>query len=538
MSAIIPAILPRSARELEDSLARLARAPFVQIDVVDGRMAVPVALLSHRHFEVDLMVPSAEQVAGEWLAAGASRLTLHLESLEEPARTLARIKQRYGHESDTVPRPFELGLALGIETDLALLDAHIAHIDYVQLMGIRHIGHQGEPFDERVIGRVRTLHARYPRLTIQVDGGATLATVPELLAAGASRLIVGHAITEAPDADVALASFDVLVKQEPHAHEHRATSTHPKRTSNADDGEGALTDADIQTLEVKANEIRQTIIEMLVAAGSGHTAGPLGMADIFTAFYFHILKHDPKSPEWAERDRLILSNGHIVPVRYATMAHAGYFPIEECLTLRKFGSRLQGHPERLRLPGLETTSGPLGEGLSQAAGIAYALRMDAKGFVNPSLDEGFTKPFIRPRVYCVMSDGEQEEGNTWEAAMFAGKYKLSNLTAVMDRNNIQIDGMTEDIMPLEPLADKYRAFNWHVLEVNGHDIRAFVAAVEEAQAIYEKPTLIIAHTIPGKGVPEIEFDYHWHGKPPSKEEGARFLKEIRSMGGRVPHEYA
>jgi transketolase len=284
----------------------------------------------------------------------------------------------------------------------------------------------------------------------------------------------------------------------------------------------SLTDFEITELEKQAEAIRETIITMLVAAGSGHTAGPLGMADIFTAFYFHILRHDPKNPEWEERDRLVLSNGHIIPVRYATMAHAGYFPVAECLTLRKFGSRLQGHPERLRLPGLETTSGPLGEGLSQAAGMAYAFRMDGK----------------KQRVYCIMGDGEQNEGNVWEAAMFAGKYQLGNLIAIIDRNNIQIDGMTEDVMPIEPIADKYRAFNWHVIEVGGHDFSAFVSAVEEAQAIYEKPTLIIAHTIPGKGVPEIEFDYHWHGKPPTAEEGKRFLQEIRTMGGRVPHEYA
>jgi len=284
----------------------------------------------------------------------------------------------------------------------------------------------------------------------------------------------------------------------------------------------ALTDTEVLLLEKNAEVIRETIISMLVAAKSGHTAGPLGMADIFTAFYFHILKHDAKHPDAPDRDRLVLSNGHIVPVLYATLAHAGYFPIEECRTLRKFGSRLQGHPERVRLPGIETTSGPLGEGLSQASGMAYAFRMDDK----------------KQRVYCLMSDGEQEEGNTWEAAMFAGKYKLSNLTAIMDRNNIQIDGMTEEVMPLEPIADKYRAFNWHVLEVNGHDMRAIVAAVEEAQAIYEKPTLIIAHTIPGKGVPEIEFDYHWHGKTPTTEEGKRFLKELRTMRGKVSHEYA
>lgn len=284
----------------------------------------------------------------------------------------------------------------------------------------------------------------------------------------------------------------------------------------------ALTDSQIAALEEKAREVRETIIEMLTAAGSGHTAGPLGMADIFTAFYFHILKHNPKKPDWAERDRLVLSNGHITPVQYATMAHAGYFPVEECLTLRKFGTRLQGHPERTKLPGLETTSGPLGSGLSQASGMAYGLRMDGK----------------RNRVYCLMSDGEQQEGNIWEAAMFAGKYRLSNLTAVMDRNNIQIDGMTEDVMPLEPLADKYRAFNWHVIEVNGHDLDDFIDAVEHAKAIVEKPTLIIAHTIPGKGIPEIEFDYRWHGKPPSKEEAGRFLKVLRSGDGRVPKEYA
>ncbi|MFA6278854.1 MAG: transketolase [Candidatus Paceibacterota bacterium] len=278
----------------------------------------------------------------------------------------------------------------------------------------------------------------------------------------------------------------------------------------------ALTDEQTRTLEKHATSIRETIIKMLVAAGSGHTAGPLGMADIFAAFYFHILNHDPKNPEWEERDRLILSNGHICPVLYAAMAHAGYFSVSECITLRKFGSRLQGHPDRLLLPGIETTSGPLGEGLSQAAGMAYAF----KNFQ-------FSIPNFQPRIYCLMSDGEQEEGSVWEAAMFIGKNKLSNLTAIMDRNNIQIDGTTEDVMPLEPLADKYRAFNWHVLEVDGHNIAAFIAAIDEAKAISEKPTLIIAHTISGKGVPEIEGDYHWHGKPPTAEEGERFLKEIR-----------
>ena len=272
----------------------------------------------------------------------------------------------------------------------------------------------------------------------------------------------------------------------------------------------AISDKEVDAIEKQAYQIRRTVIEMVAEAKSGHTAGPLGMADIFAALYFHILKHDPKNTDWEERDRLFLSNGHITPVRYAAMAHAGYFPLEECMTLRKFGSRLQGHPERLKLPGVETTSGPLGSGLSQASGYAYAARMDKKKF----------------RVYFAMSDGEQQEGNTWEGVMFAAKYRLTNLTAIMDRNNIQIEGTTEDVMPLEPMADKYRAFNWHVIEVDGHNIRRFVDACEEAAAIQEKPTLILANTIPGKGVKEIENDYKWHGKPPSKEEAVRFLAAL------------
>ncbi len=291
-----------------------------------------------------------------------------------------------------------------------------------------------------------------------------------------------------------------------------------------------ISDKKIKELELHAQDIRETIIEMLVAAGSGHTAGPLGMADIFAALYFEVLEHNPEHPEWEDRDRLILSNGHIVPVRYATMAHAGYFPIPETLTLRKFGSRLQGHPERERLPGMETTSGPLGSGLGQAAGIAYGLRMDGK----------------KPRVYCAMSDGEHDSGNTWEAAMFAGANKLSNLTGIIDRNNIQINGMTEDIMPLENLRAKYEAFNWHVIEIDGHNMREFIDAVGQAKAVYERPTVIIAHTIPGKGIKEIEFDYRWHGSPPGKgptdiipadKQAEVFLKELRTLKGKIQSEH-
>lgn len=281
-----------------------------------------------------------------------------------------------------------------------------------------------------------------------------------------------------------------------------------------------LNDAKIIELEEKANQIRELIISSLLEAGSGHSAGPLGMADIFAAFYFAILNHNPKDPEWGERDRLVLSNGHICPVRYAAMALSGYFPVEELKTLRKINSRLQGHPHRLALPGLETTSGPLGEGLSQSIGIALSARLDKQKF----------------RIYCVASDGEHQEGNTWEAAMFAGKERLDNLTLIIDRNNIQIDGFTEDVMPLDPLKEKYVAFNWHVLEIDGNNIRAFVDAVNEAKSVHEKPTVIIAHTVPGKGVDFMENDFTWHGKPPNEDEAKKALSELKILEGKIENE--
>jgi transketolase len=295
----------------------------------------------------------------------------------------------------------------------------------------------------------------------------------------------------------------------------------------------SLTDTQIKTLEEKALAIRASILEMLVSAGSGHTAGPLGMTDIFTALYFHIANHDPKNPDWPNRDRIILSNGHITPVRYATMAHAGYFPVEELLTLRKFGTRLQGHPERHALPGLENTSGPLGSGLSQAIGMALGLRMDG-GSPLSFKERGLGgEVFPKPHIYCLMSDGELNEGNSWEAIMFAGKEKLSNLTAIIDRNNIQIDGNTEDVMPLEPLADKWRAFNWYVIEIDGHNFQDIVDAVNLAKAVPEKPTVIIARTIPGKGISEIEGDYKWHGTPPNREQADVWLKNLRTLSGKI-----
>lgn len=274
----------------------------------------------------------------------------------------------------------------------------------------------------------------------------------------------------------------------------------------------------------KANDIRRDIITMLAEAKSGHSAGPLGMADIIAALYFNIMNIRPEEPEWPERDIFLLSNGHTVPVQYAAMAEAGYFPKEELMTLRKLGSRLQGHPEREVLPGLENTSGPLGSGLSQAAGYAYSLQYLDK---NP-----------HRFVYVMMGDGELNEGNIWEAAMFAGKNKLSQVIGFIDRNNIQIDGTTEDVMPLEDLRGKWESFGWHVLEVDGHNIESVIDAASQARAVTNRPTVIICHTIPGKGVDFMEYNYKWHGMPPSPEQAKEALEDLRTLGGQITHEGA
>ena len=263
-------------------------------------------------------------------------------------------------------------------------------------------------------------------------------------------------------------------------------------------------------LELRAVEVREGIIRSLLAAGSGHSAGSLDMADVFTVLYGHTMRHDPQRPDWRERDRLLLSCGHIAPVRYAAMATFGYFPVEELLTLRKFGTRLQGHPERMKLPALETTSGPLGEGLAQGVGMAVGGKLDAADW----------------RVYVVTSDGEHECGLHWEAMMTAPKFKLDNLTCIIDRNFIQIDGSTEVVMPLEPLADKYRAFNWEVLECDGNDLAAFIETAERATRCSGKPQVIIANTVPGKGVSYMEGDYTWHGKPPNAQQADEALREL------------
>ncbi len=278
----------------------------------------------------------------------------------------------------------------------------------------------------------------------------------------------------------------------------------------------------LQELETRANDIREDIIRMLEHAGSGHSAGPLGLADIFTALYFDVLKHDPDKPNWKERDILLLSNGHCVPVRYAAMAHAGYFDKKELMTLRQLGSRLQGHPERTKLPGLESTSGPLGSGLSQACGVSLAMRMNNEN---------------HRWVYVVMGDGELDEGNVWEAAMLANKYKLHNIIGIIDRNNIQIDGPTEKVMPLEDLRDKWESFGWNVIDVDGNNIEAFIDACSMGRANTTKPTMIIAQTVPGKGVDFMEYDFKWHGKPPDHDQAKKALHELRTLGGKIRGEH-
>lgn len=271
-----------------------------------------------------------------------------------------------------------------------------------------------------------------------------------------------------------------------------------------------------------ANNIRKSIISMLLEAGSGHTAGPLGLADIFAALYFDILKHDPDAPEWDERDILLLSNGHTVPVRYAAMAEAGYFSKKELKTLRKFGSRLQGHPERTKLPGLEHTSGPLGCGLSQAAGMALSMKL---------------KDQKHRWIYTVMGDGELQEGNIWEAAMLCSKYQLDNIIGIIDRNYIQIDGATEDVMPLEDLRAKWEAFGWHVIDVDGNNIDAFIDACAMARAILDQPVMIIAHDVAGKGVDFMEYDFHWHGMMHNAAEAKKALSQLRTLDGKIRSEH-
>lgn len=272
----------------------------------------------------------------------------------------------------------------------------------------------------------------------------------------------------------------------------------------------------LKNLKLMANSIRTDIVSMLYHAKSGHSAGPLGLAEIFTALYFNLLKHNPEKPKWISRDRLILSNGHVCPVQYSAMARSGYFNLRELNTLRKFGSRLQGHPHRLDLPGLELSTASLGQGLGAAVGMALAARIDKR----------------KHTVYCVSSDGEHNEGSTWEAINAAQKYKLNNLINIIDCNNIQISGYTHDVWPLESLKKKYESFNWKVFEINGHDFKQILSSVRKAKKI-NHPVCIIAYVTPGKGVSFMENKYEWHGKAPKDVEALQALLELEKEKRRL-----
>jgi len=266
---------------------------------------------------------------------------------------------------------------------------------------------------------------------------------------------------------------------------------------------------DVKTLKKKAVQIRKDILTMLAEAGSGHTGGSLSMVEILVTLYKYAMNHDPKKPDWDERDKFVLSKGHGCPALYTILADCGYFPKEELKTLRKFGTRLQGHPQR-GLPGIETASGSLGQGFSIANGMALAARMDRRDI----------------RVYCISGDGELNEGQAWEAIMTAAHYNLDNLCAIVDYNKYCIDGPIEEVMGLEPLPDKWRAFGWHTIEVDGHSFEELIKAFDEAKTVKGKPTVIVAHTIKGKGVCFIECNNKWHGTTPKPDELERALKEL------------
>lgn len=266
----------------------------------------------------------------------------------------------------------------------------------------------------------------------------------------------------------------------------------------------------VEDMVKMAKKLRRHIIEMTAKAGSGHPGGSLSATEIVTALYFNHLRHDPGNPRWPDRDRFVLSKGHAAPLLYSTLAEAGYFPLEELLNLRQLDSRMQGHTDMTVTPGVEMSAGALGQGLSFGIGIALAGRLDGRGY----------------RVYVLLGDGECDEGQVWEAAMAAAHFKLDNIVAIVDRNCQQIDGWTYEVMDTEPLAEKWRAFSWHTIEIDGHDLTQILGALDEAKGIKGKPTAVIAHTIKGKGVSFMENKVDFHGKAPTAEEAKRALKEL------------
>ena len=485
----------------------LPEGRFVHLDVTDGAFTFhktwgnPTEWANLRapyKLEVHLMVEHPEKRIEAWLAAGARRFIVHVETVD--ADSFKAIVQRCAR------RGAEVMLSSRPETGTKKLEPYLPFCAKFQVLAV-HPGPAAQKFLPLALDKVRWIRKKLPDAIIEVDGGITPATARRARGAGANIVVSSSYVLGSEDPARAFEELETL--KTPHSKWYNVRFME------------SLTEKKLHDLALMANRLRADVIKMVAGAGSGHIAGPLDMADIFTALYFHILNHDPRKPNWPDRDRVVLSNGHICPIQYAALAHAGYFPVEELKTLRRLGTRLQGHPHRKVLPGIETTSGPLGSGISQAAGIALAARLDGKKW----------------RTYCLTSDGEHEEGNAWEGILFAGKNRLSNLTVIVDRNNIQIDGFTENVMPLEPFREKYESFGWHVLEIDGHNFEEIIAAANEARAIYEKPTCIIAHTIPGKGVGFMENDYLWHSKPFKTGEAEKALAELRTLRGRIESEH-
>jgi transketolase len=520
---VIPAILVKSR---EDLLAHIEKVKpsvtTVHIDIMDNifvpNNTIGLESLSNLPsgilYEFHWMVKDPEN----WISKVPGKHThlVHVETISDWKKI-----------EEACTACGKIGLAINPPTPIEKLYPYITNkeVEKVLIMTVNP-GFYGQKYIAEVESKIRALRAKFPKLKIEVDGGINPETSERASEAGANVLAASSAIFMAksiPEAvqNIYESGIRGSTKSQSCSWENMTADvnvpklvTEPSKQMlleiNPSNEVGAVKITDITKLYLLSNNIRQSIVKMLHAAKSGHPAGAMGLADVFSALYFNVLAHDPKNPNWENRDRCILSNGHVCPVLYATIAEAGYFPKEELMTLRKLGSRLQGHPHRETLPGIENSSGPLGQGLSIAVGMALVAKREKKSW----------------RVYCICSDGEHNEGQIWEAVLLASKFKLGNLVAIMDRNNIQIDGFTEDVLPLESLEEKYRAFGWHVINIDGHNIQQIISACNEAKTIIDKPTMIIAHTVPGKDISFMEFITEWHGKSPGDKETTTALEDL------------
>jgi transketolase len=520
---VIPAILVKSREELLVHIEKVKpNVKTVHIDIMDN-IFVPnksigleslTDLPTGISYEFHWMVQDPEN----WISKvpGKHMHLIHVETISD----WNKIERALAADG-------EIGLAINPPTPVEKLYPYInkKEVKKVLFMTVNP-GFSGQKYIAEVESKVQTIRTKFPKLEIEVDGGINPETSERASEAGANNLAASSSIFMAKNIPEAVQNIyesgirgtnkSQSIRWEKMTAEYdvpKLDAEPPKQTLldlNPSVGVGATKIADIKELYLISNNIRQSIVKMLHAAKSGHPAGAMGLADVFAALYFNVLNHDPNNPNWEGRDRFVLSNGHVCPALYASMAESGYFPKEELMTLRKLGSRLQGHPHRETLPGIENSSGPLGQGLSIAVGMALVAKREKKSW----------------RVYCVCSDGEHNEGQMWEAALLASKFKLGNLVAIMDRNNIQIDGFTEDVLPIEPLEEKYRAFGWHVINIDGHNIQQIILACNEAKTIIDKPTMIIAHTIPGKDISFMEFITEWHGKSPGDKEATTALEDL------------